>query len=51
MKNVIIFGTGDLGKLIHLYLKKDSSHEVVAFTVNEWALKNWRKRLFKSSAI
>jgi len=40
MKNVIIFGTGDLAKLIHLYLKKDSSHEVVAFTVNEWALKN-----------
>ncbi len=39
LKKVVIFGTSDLAKLIYLYLKRDSPHEVVAFTVNEWALK------------
>ena len=39
MKKVIIFGTSELGKLIHLYLSKDSQHNVTAFTVNEWAVK------------
>jgi len=39
MKKTIIFGTGDLGKVVYFYLKNDSSHEVVAFTANNWAIK------------
>jgi len=32
MKKVIIFGTGDLAKLIRKYLTRDSPYEIVAFT-------------------
>ena len=39
MKKVIIFGTSDLGKLIQLYLTKESPYEIVAFTVNEKAIR------------
>lgn len=35
MAKVIIFGIKDLAELAHYYLKNDSEHEVVAFTVNE----------------
>lgn len=34
MAKVIIFGTLDSAELAHYYLQNDSSHEVVAFTVN-----------------
>ena len=35
MKKVIIFGTGDLAKLIRKYLTRDSPHEIVAFTSHQ----------------
>ena len=35
MAKVIIFGLQDLASLAHFYLKYDSNHEVVAFTVSE----------------
>ena len=35
MKKTIIFGTGDLAKLIQKYLTRDSTHEVVAFTCHQ----------------
>ena len=31
MKNVVIFGTGDIGQLAHYYLTHDSSYEIAAF--------------------
>ena len=34
MANVVIFGTGDFGRIAHHYLAADSPHEVVAFTVH-----------------
>lgn len=34
-KKVVIFGTGDLAQLACVYLRRDSPHEVVAFTVHE----------------
>jgi sugar O-acyltransferase (sialic acid O-acetyltransferase NeuD family) len=34
VSNVVIFGIGDFGRIAHLYLKRDSEHEVVAFTVH-----------------
>ena len=34
MANVIIFGVRDFASLAHFYLKHDSPHEVVAFTVH-----------------
>jgi sugar O-acyltransferase (sialic acid O-acetyltransferase NeuD family) len=34
MSDVVIFGTGDFGRIAHLYLKRDSPHQVVAFTVH-----------------
>lgn len=34
MAKVVIFGTLDTAELAHFYLTHDSSHEVVAFTVN-----------------
>ena len=40
MKKVIIFGTGNFAQIIYIYLKQSSEFEVVAFTVNEWALKD-----------
>jgi len=43
-KKVIIFGTGDFGKVVHFYLTRDSQHEIVAFTANDWAIKE--KKMF-----
>lgn len=40
MRKVIIFGTGNFAQIIYIYLKQSSEFEVVAFTVNEWALKD-----------
>jgi sugar O-acyltransferase (sialic acid O-acetyltransferase NeuD family) len=34
MARVVIFGTGDIGRLAHVYFSRDSEHEVVAFTVD-----------------
>lgn len=34
-KPVVLFGTGDFARIAHVYLREDSPHEVVAFTVNE----------------
>ncbi|HEV2945067.1 MAG TPA: acetyltransferase [Solirubrobacteraceae bacterium] len=34
MSDVVIFGTGDYGRIAHRYLQADSPHEVVAFTVH-----------------
>jgi sugar O-acyltransferase (sialic acid O-acetyltransferase NeuD family) len=34
MSEVVIFGTGDYGRIAHLYLQADSPHDVVAFTVH-----------------
>ena len=38
MKKVVIFGVGNFSKLVFTYLK-NSSHEVVGFTVNNHLLK------------
>lgn len=38
-QKIVIFGTGDFGKVAHFYLTHDSIHEVVAFTANDWAIK------------
>ena len=35
MSKVIIFGIQDFASLAHFYLKHDSDHEVVAFSVSE----------------
>jgi sugar O-acyltransferase (sialic acid O-acetyltransferase NeuD family) len=35
MKPVVIFGAGDQARVVYIYLSKDSSYEVVAFTVHE----------------
>lgn len=35
MAKVVIFGIQDFASLAHFYLKHDSEHEVVAFSVNE----------------
>ena len=40
MRKVVIFGTGNFAEIIYIYLKQSSEFEVVAFTVNEWALKD-----------
>jgi len=34
MKKVVVFGTSYFGRLVYVYLKKDSRYEVVAFTLN-----------------
>jgi sugar O-acyltransferase (sialic acid O-acetyltransferase NeuD family) len=34
MAQLVIFGTGDIARLAHWYFKRDSSHEVAAFTVD-----------------
>jgi sugar O-acyltransferase (sialic acid O-acetyltransferase NeuD family) len=34
MSKVVIFGTGDYGRIAHRYLEADSPHDVVAFTVH-----------------
>jgi sugar O-acyltransferase (sialic acid O-acetyltransferase NeuD family) len=35
MARLVIFGTGDIGKLAYYYFTHDSPHEVVAFTVDQ----------------
>lgn len=35
MANVVVFGTGDVARLVHFYLTHDSEHHVVAFTIDE----------------
>jgi sugar O-acyltransferase (sialic acid O-acetyltransferase NeuD family) len=39
MKKVIIFGTGGFAKIIYLYLQKDPSFNIIAFTANEQTIK------------
>jgi len=34
MARLVIFGTGDIARLANFYFKRDSPHEVVAFTVD-----------------
>jgi sugar O-acyltransferase (sialic acid O-acetyltransferase NeuD family) len=34
MSKIVIFGAGDIASLAHYYFRKDSEHEVVAFTVD-----------------
>jgi hypothetical protein len=31
---LVLFGTGDIARLAHVYFSTDSKHEVVAFTVD-----------------
>lgn len=45
MKKVIIFGTGDFGKVVHFYLTHDSKYEIIAFTANKHTIKE--KSLFE----
>jgi sugar O-acyltransferase (sialic acid O-acetyltransferase NeuD family) len=33
--NVVVFGTGDFARVAEVYLRTDSEHDVVAFTVHE----------------
>ena len=35
MRPVVLFGVGDFARVAHVYLRDDSPHEVVAFTVHE----------------
>jgi len=39
-QKVIIFGPGDLGKVVYFYLTHDSPYEVVAFTANREFIKD-----------
>ena len=34
MRRLVIFGAGDLARLVHFYFNRDSPHTVVAFTVD-----------------
>lgn len=34
MANIVVFGGGDIASLAHFYFSRDSSHRVVAFTVD-----------------
>jgi len=34
MARIVIFGTGDIARLAHVYFTRDSKHDVVAFTVD-----------------
>jgi len=40
MANVIVFGLLDTASLAHFYLKRDTEHEVAAFSVNEEYMPN-----------
>ena len=40
MSRVVLFGTGDFARIAHVYLREDSPHEVVAFSVDELARLN-----------
>lgn len=44
MKKIIIFGTGDFGRVVHFYLTHDSPYQIAAFTANKWSIKE--KELF-----
>lgn len=35
MARLVLFGTGDIGRLAHFYFSHDSEHEVVGFAVDE----------------
>jgi sugar O-acyltransferase (sialic acid O-acetyltransferase NeuD family) len=35
VSKVVLFGTGDFARVAYVYLREDSPHEVVAFTVDE----------------
>lgn len=35
MAKLVVFGAGDIARLAHYYFKKDSDHEIVAFTVDK----------------
>ena len=35
MAKVVIFGTTDIAEIVYFYLKEDSEHEVVGFTIDE----------------
>src|SRR5215470_12540267 len=35
MAKIVVFGTGDIARLAHYYFKRDSTHQVVAFTVDQ----------------
>lgn len=39
MANIVIFGAGNIAELAHYYFTKDSSHTVVAFTVDKEFIK------------
>lgn len=39
MSKVVIFGTGQIAEVAYFYLKNDSQHEIVAFTVDSVFLK------------
>ncbi len=49
MKKIIIFGTGGFARIIYLYLKREPSFDIIAFTANEWAIKE--KKLFELPVI
>ena len=34
MARLVIFGTGDIARLAHVYFSRDSDHEVAGFTVD-----------------
>ena len=34
-KEIIIFGTGEIAELAHLYITKDSDYDIVAFTADQ----------------
>tara|TARA_R110002167_G_scaffold348055_1_gene559217 strand:- start:5940 stop:6599 length:660 start_codon:yes stop_codon:yes gene_type:complete len=35
LSKVIIFGTGEIAEVAHIYLEHDSAHDIVAFTLDE----------------
>ncbi len=43
MAKVIIFGTKDLAELAYYYLKNDTKHEIVAFSVHQEYIRNDRE--------
>ena len=48
MRDLVIFGIGDVARLAHFYFDKDTDHRVVAFSVDapyrkaeEWTSESW----------
>jgi sugar O-acyltransferase (sialic acid O-acetyltransferase NeuD family) len=39
MKKIIIFGAGGFAQIVYHYLRKDPSLQIVAFSANEWTIK------------